>query len=77
MGSHAHAQDSQSHSDQANGEVMEQPQSIQSEEAIYQDIPLDQDEKDVDDSNYIDLEDSSSDGGFFDSFFDDSDFFGD
>lgn len=77
MGSHAHAQDSQSHSDQANGEVMEQPQSNQSEEAIYQDIPLDQDEKDVDDSNYIDLEDSSSDGGFFDSFFDDSDFFGD
>lgn len=77
MGSHAHAQDSQSHSDQANGEVMEQPQSNQSEEAIYQDIPLDQDEKDVDDPGYIDLGDETSDSGFFDSFFDDSDFFGD
>lgn len=56
---------------------MEQPQSIQSEEAIYQDIPLDQDEKDVDDSGYIDLGDGTSESGFFDSFFDDSDFFGD
>ena len=77
MGSHANAKDSQSHNDQANGDVMDQPQSDQSEEAIYQDVPLDQDEKDVDDPGYIDLGDESSDSGFFESFFDDSDFFGD
>ena len=77
IGSHANAQDSQSHNDQVNGDVVEQPQSDQSEEAIYQDVPLDQDEKDVDDPDYMDLGDGTSDSGFFDSFFDDSDFFGD